>query len=55
MHFAGGETSAGRSGITWMMFLAVFSLTAFSFIVIKKPARMQAFFSIAVLATAVKV
>jgi hypothetical protein len=24
MHFAGGETSAGRSGITWMMFLAVF-------------------------------
>jgi hypothetical protein len=24
MHFAGGETSAGRPGTTWMMFLAVF-------------------------------
>ena len=24
MHFAGGETSAGRSEITWMMFLTVF-------------------------------
>jgi hypothetical protein len=33
MHFAGGETSAGRPGTTWMMFLAVFyvgdSLIAF--------------------------
>jgi hypothetical protein len=23
-HYAGGETSAGRPGITWMMFLVVF-------------------------------
>jgi len=24
MHYAGGETSAGRPGTTWMMFLVVF-------------------------------
>jgi hypothetical protein len=29
MHFAGGETSAGRPGITWMIFLVVFLCAMF--------------------------